>query len=85
MVFLYIDQNSGAVNALQDAVILANCLYDLDSYDTKSITEAFKDYHEQRCNHVKSQYETSKLNSKLTFGQVREKKNNSSMAVIYPV
>ncbi|KAG0027872.1 hypothetical protein BGZ82_008725 [Podila clonocystis] len=59
----------GAVNALQDAVILANCLYDLESNDTKNITEAFKDYHEQRCKHVKTQYETSKLNSKLTFGQ----------------
>ncbi|KAF9281050.1 hypothetical protein BGZ74_002459, partial [Mortierella antarctica] len=58
-----------AVNALQDAVILANCFYDLESYDTKSITEAFKDYHGQRCKHVKTQYETSKLNSKLTFGQ----------------
>ncbi|KAG0339066.1 hypothetical protein BG000_002915 [Podila horticola] len=59
----------GAVNALQDAVILANCLYDLESYDTKHITEAFKDYYEQRFKHVKSQYETSKLKSKLTFGQ----------------
>ncbi|KAI9237903.1 MAG: hypothetical protein BYD32DRAFT_415218 [Podila humilis] len=59
----------GAVNALQDAVILANCLYDLESYDTKSIAEAFKDYHEQRCMHVQSQYETSKLNTKITFGQ----------------
>lgn len=61
----------GVVNALQDAVILANCFYDLESYDTKSITKAFKDYHGQRCKHVKTQYETSKLNSRLTFGQVK--------------
>lgn len=38
----------GAVNAMQDAVILANCLYDLKDNTQKSITAAFKSYYDQR-------------------------------------
>lgn len=38
----------GATNAMQDAVILANCIYDLQSNSPKHITEAFKSYKEQR-------------------------------------
>ncbi|KAG0350206.1 hypothetical protein BG005_010262 [Podila minutissima] len=49
----------GAVNAMQDAVILANCRYDLTSIHPRNITSAFKDYHEQRHEHVVSQYETN--------------------------
>lgn len=35
----------GAVNAMQDAVILANCLYDMASIHPHDITATFKDYH----------------------------------------
>ncbi|KAG0013018.1 hypothetical protein BGZ81_001277 [Podila clonocystis] len=37
-------------------------------------SRAFKDYHKQRCKHVKTQYDTSKLDSKLTFGQTLPKR-----------
>ncbi|KAF9215082.1 hypothetical protein BGZ59_002332 [Podila verticillata] len=59
----------GAVNALQDAVILANCIYDMTSIDQETITETFNDFREQRYEHVKFQFERSKVNGKLIYGQ----------------
>ena len=38
----------GACNAMQDAVILANCLFDLESGAIEDITYAFKSYKNQR-------------------------------------
>lgn len=63
----------GAVSAMQDAVILANCIYDLTALDIDSVTAALKDYRDQRYPHVKSQYEGSKMNAKILLGQVRKK------------
>jgi 2-polyprenyl-6-methoxyphenol hydroxylase-like FAD-dependent oxidoreductase len=34
----------GAVNALQDAVVLANCLYDMESTHPKDIAKTFDTY-----------------------------------------
>lgn len=56
---------------MQDAVILANCIYDLTALDTDSVTAALKDYHDQRYPHVKSQYDASKMNAKILLGQVK--------------
>ncbi|KAF9316903.1 hypothetical protein BG003_001433 [Podila horticola] len=64
----------GAVNAMQDAVILANCLYDMASIHPHDITATFKDYRQQRHEHVVSQYETSKTNAKLMYGQTLPEK-----------
>ncbi|KAG0202927.1 hypothetical protein BGX28_004713 [Mortierella sp. GBA30] len=61
----------GAMNAMQDAVILANCLYDLESLTPEAINAALKDYQEQRFEHAKFQYETSKINGRIMSGQVR--------------
>ncbi|KFH67579.1 hypothetical protein MVEG_06311 [Podila verticillata NRRL 6337] len=47
--------SQGVVNAMQDAVILANCLYDMTSVPPYNITAAFKDHHNQRHEHVMSQ------------------------------
>lgn len=58
----------GAVNALQDAVILANCLYDLKDKSQTSITDAFQSYYNQRYKHAKAHYESSKLYMKLIGG-----------------
>jgi hypothetical protein len=58
----------GAVNALQDAVILANCLYDLKDESQRSITDAFQSYYNQRYKHAKAHYESSKLYMKLIGG-----------------
>ncbi|KAF9366817.1 hypothetical protein BGX34_006086 [Mortierella sp. NVP85] len=49
----------GAVNAMEDAVVLANCLYEISdgqrAITPEMITEVFKDYREQRYPHAKYQ------------------------------
>ncbi|KAI8345109.1 hypothetical protein B0O80DRAFT_298581 [Mortierella sp. GBAus27b] len=63
----------GAVNAMEDAVILTNCLYDLaDGHQPvtpKRITEAFRSYREQRYCHAKYQVENSSKMTKIMAGQ----------------
>ncbi|KAG0049675.1 hypothetical protein BGZ83_005509 [Gryganskiella cystojenkinii] len=58
----------GAVNALQDAVILANCLYELKNIRQPNVTAAFQSYYDQRYQHAKAQYYNSELAAKLTIG-----------------
>ncbi|KAF9987147.1 hypothetical protein BGZ65_004885 [Modicella reniformis] len=60
----------GAVNAMQDAVILANCLYDIANNPTSdNITAAFQDFKDQRYPHVKHQFDLSKTMAKVIYGQ----------------
>ncbi|KAG0320773.1 hypothetical protein BGZ99_004315 [Dissophora globulifera] len=60
----------GAVNAMQDAVILASCLYDIALNPTaENIDSAFQSYKAQRYPHVKFQFDSSKLMAKVIFGQ----------------
>ncbi|KAF9394797.1 hypothetical protein BGX21_010222 [Mortierella sp. AD011] len=59
----------GAVNAMQDAVILANCIYELRSVAEDDVAEALSDFKEQRYPHVKDQYEASQMSAKLLYGQ----------------
>ncbi|KAG0047651.1 hypothetical protein BGZ83_007317 [Gryganskiella cystojenkinii] len=59
----------GAVNAMQDAVILANCLYDLKDSSRKNITICFQNYYNQRYPHAKAAYEKSLGQAKFMSGQ----------------
>ncbi|CAO3563740.1 unnamed protein product [Mortierella alpina] len=59
----------GAVAAMQDAVALANALYELKSLAPKDIHAALNGYKVERFPHVKEQYDTSKINAKLIYGQ----------------
>ncbi|KAF9956430.1 hypothetical protein BGZ65_002738 [Modicella reniformis] len=60
----------GAVNAMQDAVILANCLYDIaNDPSNTNVDAAFRDFKEQRCSHVKNQFDISKTMAKIIYGQ----------------
>ncbi|KAG0003372.1 hypothetical protein BGZ65_001770 [Modicella reniformis] len=63
----------GAVNAMEDAVVLANCLYDISSgkepVTAERIAEAFRDYREQRYPHAKFQVQNSKEMARLLNGQ----------------
>ncbi|KAF9106487.1 hypothetical protein BGX27_009142 [Mortierella sp. AM989] len=59
----------GAVNAFQDAVILANCLYEMKDNSLQSITSAFKEYYTQRYDHVQAQCNRSHRLAKAIFGQ----------------
>ncbi|KAF9083136.1 hypothetical protein BGX23_011758 [Mortierella sp. AD031] len=63
-----IGDGQGCVNALQDSVVLANCLYDMKSNAIEDVTTALEDYREQRFDHVKTQYEASQWNAKLMYG-----------------
>ena len=62
---------SGATNAMQDAVILANCLVELKDLKLNNIRFALEDFQEQRYRHARRQYLYSKMVSKLMTGQVR--------------
>ena len=55
---------------MQDSVVLANCLYELQSLDCADITAALQDFRDQRYPHVKEQYDASKMNAKIVYGQV---------------
>ncbi|OAQ26111.1 FAD/NAD(P)-binding domain-containing protein [Linnemannia elongata AG-77] len=59
----------GAMNAMQDAVVLANCLYDLKDLSPESLTAAFEDYKSQRYKEAKKQVANSKLNARVSSGQ----------------
>ena len=60
----------GAVIAMQDAAVLANYLYDLKSPSSSDIHEALQDFKDQRYSHVREQYDASKMNAKIVYGQM---------------
>ncbi|KAF9155768.1 hypothetical protein BG015_008698 [Linnemannia schmuckeri] len=60
----------GAMNVMQDAVVLVNCLYDLKDLSPESLTAAFEDYKSQRYKEAKKQVANSKLNARVSSGQV---------------
>ncbi|KAF9161296.1 hypothetical protein BGX21_002720 [Mortierella sp. AD011] len=60
----------GAVNAMLDAVILANSLYEIAKGVTCSnIRSAFKEYYDERFPHAKAELESSKKMASLVSGQ----------------
>ncbi|GJJ71516.1 hypothetical protein EMPS_03866 [Entomortierella parvispora] len=58
----------GAVNALQDAVILGNCLYEVQPTSHQNIQKCFQSFRKQRYDHVKASYEASRNAAKLQYG-----------------
>ncbi|KAG0239280.1 hypothetical protein B0O80DRAFT_459841 [Mortierella sp. GBAus27b] len=62
----------GCVNAMQDAVVLANCLYEIsegkEPVTSATITRAFSDYREQRYGHAKAQVEIAHFLSRFLGG-----------------
>ncbi|KAF9581886.1 hypothetical protein BGW38_000935 [Lunasporangiospora selenospora] len=59
----------GAVNAMQDAVILANCLYDISDPTPENILTAFKSYRSQRYDQTKYQMDKCRKIAKMIWGQ----------------
>ncbi|KAF9171939.1 hypothetical protein BGX20_006649 [Mortierella sp. AD010] len=59
----------GAANAILDAVVLANCLYNMTDSSFQSINTAFKDYYAQRRDRVEEVFKRSHFMSKLLNGQ----------------
>lgn len=59
---------SGAVNAMQDAVLLANHLYDIKPTSFDNIKVALSDYKGERFNSIVDQYPQSHMAAKLIYG-----------------
>ncbi|KAF9148293.1 hypothetical protein BG015_009983 [Linnemannia schmuckeri] len=59
---------SGAVNAMQDAVLLANHLYDIKPTSHENIKTALSDYKAERFNAIVDQYPQSHMAAKLIYG-----------------
>ncbi|KAF9899615.1 hypothetical protein BX616_002930, partial [Lobosporangium transversale] len=59
----------GAVNAMQDVVVLANCLYSMNSSTQEDITALFQEYYKQRFHRAANEIERSKAMAKMIAGQ----------------
>ncbi|KAF9926892.1 hypothetical protein FBU30_003613 [Linnemannia zychae] len=59
---------AGAVNAMQDAVLLANHLYDIRPTSFENIKTALKEYKEERFDSIKEQYPQSYMGAKVLYG-----------------
>lgn len=59
---------------MQDAVVLANCIYEMKSSSHDDIRAALKDYKKQRYVHAKQQVENSNAAGKILYGQNRFEK-----------
>ncbi|KAG0031712.1 hypothetical protein BGZ81_000721 [Podila clonocystis] len=59
----------GAVGAMQDAVILMNCIYDIEDVTHENIKAALTDYKAQRFEHALFQVDLGKTFAKIMFGQ----------------
>ncbi|KAF9142263.1 hypothetical protein BGX30_003068 [Mortierella sp. GBA39] len=64
-----IGDGQGAVNAIHDAVILANCLYEIKPNPThENLVRALQTYRDERYPHVKTQHSSSQLSAKIQLG-----------------
>ncbi|KAF9403875.1 hypothetical protein BGX21_008441 [Mortierella sp. AD011] len=62
----------GTTNAMLDAVILANELYEIaEDATTENIHNAFKEYYKERYHHAKTDFEFSQRVAKITAGQTK--------------
>ncbi|KAF9430684.1 hypothetical protein BGZ76_000745 [Entomortierella beljakovae] len=59
----------GAINAMQDATILANCINSIKTLTVPNISAAFQDYQSQRYQFAKTQFDTSKRFAVIMGGQ----------------
>ncbi|KAK3839487.1 MAG: hypothetical protein JOS17DRAFT_729271, partial [Linnemannia elongata] len=59
---------AGAVNAMQDAVLLANHIYDIIPTSFDNIKAALNNYKEERFEAIKDQYPQSYISAKLMYG-----------------
>ncbi|KAF8923630.1 hypothetical protein BGZ58_002719 [Dissophora ornata] len=59
----------GAVNAMHDAVVLANCIYTADNITPEGITRAFEDFYNQRYQYSYDQFKNSSKMTQTFFGQ----------------
>lgn len=58
------------MTAMQDAVVLANYLYEMKGLALSDISATLDQFKNERYSKVKAQYEASKTNARLIYGQV---------------
>ncbi|KAF8965992.1 hypothetical protein BGZ46_000468 [Entomortierella lignicola] len=64
----------GARNAMDDAIVLANCLYFMKEPSEKNIKSAFASYYRQRYHHAEARFNSSNFTSKILNGQKRSER-----------
>ncbi|KAF9432287.1 hypothetical protein BGZ76_011019 [Entomortierella beljakovae] len=64
----------GAINAMQDAIVLSNCIYDMRDNSSESIDAAFKEYKKQRFQFAKDTRDESNEVGSLVGGQTWSEK-----------
>ncbi|KAG0009428.1 hypothetical protein BGZ80_002403, partial [Entomortierella chlamydospora] len=60
----------GAVMAMLDAVVLANCLYNMDDKSDESIEKAFSDYYKQRFFDAENKVNSSGIFTRILYGHI---------------
>ncbi|KAF9996627.1 hypothetical protein BGZ79_009632 [Entomortierella chlamydospora] len=60
----------GAVTAMKDAVVLANCIYNMSDISNKNIETAFASYYRQRYAEAQTRFKSSTIYSKIMYGHV---------------
>ncbi|KAF9088857.1 hypothetical protein BGX23_007054 [Mortierella sp. AD031] len=61
---------AGAVNAMQDAVVLTNRLYGIKPTKFETVKTALVDYKDERFNAIKEQYPQSYMSARLLYGHI---------------
>lgn len=56
---------------MQDAVVLANYLYEMKGITPADIQQTLFSFQEERYSRVKEQFDISKMSAKLIYGQVK--------------
>ncbi|KFH72183.1 hypothetical protein MVEG_02474 [Podila verticillata NRRL 6337] len=64
----------GAVNAIQDAVILVNCIYDIENVTHDNIKAALADYKDQRFEQALFQMNNSRMIGRMMYGQKKSER-----------
>ncbi|KAF9365957.1 hypothetical protein BGX34_007316 [Mortierella sp. NVP85] len=73
----------GAVNAMHDAVVLANCIYNMTDTTSEGITAAFKEYYDQRHPRLDAQIKRSQSLSALMGGETWYQRLSRHVALNY--
>ncbi|KAF9365955.1 hypothetical protein BGX34_007314 [Mortierella sp. NVP85] len=64
----------GAVNAMHDSIVLANCIYNMEDVTPKSIKAAFEEYYRQRFPRLNAHFQRSRQITAAFGGKTRMQK-----------
>lgn len=72
----------GAVNAMVDSVVLANCIYNMTDVTPSSITSVFEEYYKQRYHRLNYQFKRSQLMTSIMGGQVKSDSHTNATYIV---